>query len=80
MPIQQAKSLPTLYDDVKGYDLVLVPDAPLASALNRQLNRPHLGRFATTPRRLAAGQRERLESLLKKWCLCTLRDPRRISK
>ena len=61
MPIQQAKSLPALYDDVKGYDLVLVPDAPLASALNRQLDRPHLGTFATTPRRLAAGRREQVE-------------------
>ncbi|MCY4731918.1 PD-(D/E)XK nuclease family protein [Natronomonas gomsonensis] len=61
MPIQQAKSLPALYDDVKGYDLVLVPDAPLASALSRQLDRPHLGTFATTPRRLAAGRREQVE-------------------
>ncbi len=61
MPIQQAKSLPALYDDVRGYDLVLVPDAPLASALNRQLDRPHLGTFATTPRRLAAGRREQVE-------------------
>lgn len=61
MPIQQAKSLPSLYEDVKGYDLVLVPDAPLGSALNRQLDRPHLGNFATTPRRLAAGRREQLE-------------------
>jgi hypothetical protein len=61
MPIQQAKSLPTLYNDVREYDLVLVPDAPLASALNRQLDRPHLGTFATTPRRLAAGRREQVE-------------------
>jgi hypothetical protein len=61
VPIQQAKSLLALYDDVKGYDLVLVPDAPLASALNRQLDRPHLGTFATTPRRLAAGRREQVE-------------------
>lgn len=61
MPIQRAKSLPSLYEDVREYDLVLVPDAPLASALNRQLDRPHLGNFATTPRRLAAGRREQVE-------------------
>lgn len=61
MPIQQAKSLPSLYEDVRGYDLVLVPDAPLASALNRQLDRPHLGAFATTPRRVAASRREQVE-------------------
>jgi len=61
VPIQQAKSLPSLYEDVREYELILVPDAPLASALNRQLDRPHLGTFATTPRRLAAGRREQLE-------------------
>lgn len=61
VPIQQAKSLPSLYEDVKQYELVLVPDAPLASTLNRQLDRPHLGTFATTPRRLAAGRREQVE-------------------
>ncbi|RAW46242.1 hypothetical protein DQW50_05600 [Halorubrum sp. 48-1-W] len=61
MPIQRAKSLPSLYEDVREYDLVLVPDAPLASALNRQLDRPHLGNFATTPRRVAAGRREQVE-------------------
>jgi hypothetical protein len=46
---------------VAAYDLVLVPDAPLASALNRRLDRPHFGTFATTPRRLAAGRREAAE-------------------
>jgi hypothetical protein len=61
MSIRQAKPLQVLYDDVKEYDLVLVPDAPLASALNRHLDRPHLGDFATTPRRLAAGRREEVE-------------------
>ncbi|QSG08571.1 PD-(D/E)XK nuclease family protein [Halapricum desulfuricans] len=61
MPIQRAKPLETLYDEVKQYDLVLVPDAPLASALNRHLDRPHLGDFATTPRRAAAGRREQVE-------------------
>ena len=61
MPIKQAKSLSDLYEEVREYDLVLVPDAPLASALNRHLDRPHLGNFATTPRRLAAGRREQVE-------------------
>jgi hypothetical protein len=61
MPIKQAKPLSNLYDDIREYDLVLVPDAPLASALNRHLDRPHIGNFATTPRRLAAGRREQVE-------------------
>ena len=61
MPIRRAKPLDTLYDEVREYDLVVVPDAPLASGLNRRLDRPHLGAFAITPRRLAAGRREHAE-------------------
>ncbi|MDL0145134.1 PD-(D/E)XK nuclease family protein [Halobacterium salinarum] len=61
MPITRAKPVDTLYDEVRNYDLVIVPDAPLASGLNRRLDRPHLGSFAITPRRLAAGRRERAE-------------------
>ena len=61
MPIQRARSLADLYTSVADYDLVLVPDAPLASALNRRLDRPQFGTFATTPRRLAAGRREQAE-------------------
>jgi len=60
----RAKPLDDLYEDVAGYDLVVVPDAPLASALNRRIARPHLGTFAITPRRLAAGRREESEDRL----------------
>ena len=61
MPIRRAKSAADLYEEVSEYDLVVVPDAPLASAINRRLDRPHFGTFATTPRRLAAGRREQAE-------------------
>ncbi|MFW5958880.1 MAG: PD-(D/E)XK nuclease family protein [Natronomonas sp.] len=61
MPIQRARTVDVLYDAVAEYDLVLVPDAPLASAINRRLDVPHFGTFATTPRRLAAGRREQAE-------------------
>jgi len=57
----RAKQIDDLYEEVAGYDLVVVPDAPLASALNRRIDRPHLGSFAITPRRLAAGRREEAE-------------------
>jgi len=57
----RAKPIDALYEDIAEYDLVVVPDAPLASALNRRLDRPHLGSFAVTPRRLAAGRREEAE-------------------
>ncbi|MBX0297065.1 PD-(D/E)XK nuclease family protein [Haloarcula nitratireducens] len=64
MSITRAKSLDTLYTDCKDFDLVLVPDAPLASALNRHLDKPHFGPFAITPRRLAAQRREAAEDRL----------------
>ena len=64
MPFPRAKAPEQLYDDVADYDLVITPDGPLASALNRQLDRPHLGPFATPPRRLAAGRREKAEDRL----------------
>ncbi|MDB9232541.1 PD-(D/E)XK nuclease family protein [Halorubrum ezzemoulense] len=61
MPIRSAKDAASLYAEVRDYDLVVTPDAPLASAINRRLDRPHFGTFATTPRRLAAGRREQAE-------------------
>ncbi|ELZ44551.1 hypothetical protein C463_08214 [Halorubrum californiense DSM 19288] len=61
MPIRRAKPAESLYADVADYDLVVTPDAALASAINRRLDRPHFGTFATTPRRLAAGRREQAE-------------------
>jgi hypothetical protein len=62
--ITRAKSTDSLYEDCAEYDLVLVPDAPLASALNRRLDHPHFGPFAITPRRLAARRREQAEDRL----------------
>jgi hypothetical protein len=43
---------------------VITPDGPLASAINRQLDRSHLGPFAIPPRRLAVGRREESEDRL----------------
>jgi hypothetical protein len=62
--ITRAKSIDSLYEDCKDFDLVLVPDAPMASALNRRLDQPHFGPFAITPRRLAARRREQAEDRL----------------
>ena len=64
MSIRRTKSIGSLYEECKGFDLVLVPDAPMASALNRRLDRPHFGPFAITPRRLAARRREQAEDRL----------------
>ena len=64
MSITRAKSIDFLYEECKDFDLVLVPDAPMASALNRRLDQPHFGPFAITPRRLAARRREQAEDRL----------------
>lgn len=61
MPISRAKSIDQLYEECRDFDLVIVPDAPLADAINRRLDRPHFGAFAITPRRLAAQRREGAE-------------------
>lgn len=61
MSFPRARPIDDLYEAVAGHDLVVVPDAPLASALNRRIDRPRLGSFAITPRRLAAGRREEAE-------------------
>ncbi|UWG47100.1 Uncharacterized protein HSRCO_0809 [Halanaeroarchaeum sp. HSR-CO] len=61
MPIQRLRPLQSIYDDVADHDLVIVPNNPLADALNRRLDAPHFGTFATTPRRLATGRREASE-------------------
>ena len=64
MSITRAKSVDSLYEECKDFDLVLVPNAPMASALNRRLDQPHFGPFAITPRRLAARRREQAEDRL----------------
>ncbi|WP_121821045.1 PD-(D/E)XK nuclease family protein [Halostella salina] len=56
MTVQRARSIDDLYAEVADYDLVLTTDAPLSLALNRRIDRPHLGRFAATPRMLASGE------------------------
>ena len=52
--MQRAKTIDELYEEVKGYDLVLCNDAPLATALNNRVDVPRLDALAVTPRQLAA--------------------------
>ncbi len=47
------KSIDEIYDEVKEFDLVITNDAPLATALNGRIEKPHVGGFAYTPRQLA---------------------------
>ncbi|MDR1954777.1 MAG: PD-(D/E)XK nuclease family protein [Candidatus Methanoplasma sp.] len=54
--MRRAKSIDELYEEVRGYDLVLTNDAALATALNARIDRPRIGGFAYTPRHLAGDQ------------------------
>jgi len=73
LKVNETRSIEELFQEVKSYDLVLTVDAPLADALNARLERPRLGHFATTPRRLALNElspdkkifREKSELFLK---------------
>lgn len=47
------KSIDEIYGEVEDYDLVITNDAPLATALNGRIGKPHVGGFAYTPRQLA---------------------------
>ncbi len=61
MSLKRSKPIDRLSHEAANYDLVIVPDSPLADALNRRLERPHFGPFAITPRRLATRRRETAE-------------------
>lgn len=52
--LRKSKSIKEIYDEVKDYDLVITNDAPLATALNKLVDKPRLGYFAMTPRQIAS--------------------------
>lgn len=53
MLMKRAKTIDELYDEVKDYDLVIVNDMPLCTALNARVRRPTLGQFCMTARNIA---------------------------
>ncbi len=67
--IDKRKSIDQLYQEVKDFDLVLTLEPVLAEALVARLEKPVLGHFATTPRRLIyseeGGEQFRQEVFLK---------------
>ncbi len=52
--MRKLKSIDSIYDEVKDCRFVLTNDAPLATALNKLVDRPSIGPFAMTPRQVAA--------------------------
>jgi hypothetical protein len=59
--LNKTKSIDELYSELSEHDRVLTADAALADALNRRLDRPVEGVFASTPGRLA-GRGEETDS------------------
>ncbi|MCL2148101.1 MAG: PD-(D/E)XK nuclease family protein [Methanomassiliicoccaceae archaeon] len=54
--MRRAKSIDELYEEVKGYELVITNDAALATALNARVDAPRIGGFAYTPRHIAGDE------------------------
>jgi len=52
--MKRAKSIDEIFQEVKGYDLVVTNDAALATALNARIEDPVVGFFAMTPKQIAA--------------------------
>ncbi|MDR0791595.1 MAG: PD-(D/E)XK nuclease family protein [Methanomassiliicoccaceae archaeon] len=48
-----AKTIDELYEEVKGYDIVISTDAALVTALNNRIGTPRIGRLASTPMMIA---------------------------
>lgn len=51
--MRRVKTIDELYDEVKGFDVVLCNDLSLMTALNNRVDRPYIGNFALTPSRIA---------------------------
>ncbi len=50
----KVKSIAELYEEVKEFDLVITNDAPLATALNKLVDKPRLELLAMTPKQIAS--------------------------
>lgn len=51
--IKKSKSIEEIYNEAKNYDMVITSDAPLATALNKLVDKPRLEYLAMTPRQIA---------------------------
>ncbi len=54
--MDRLKTIDEIYDEVRGYDLVITNDAALETALNGRISEPRVGIFAITPRHIAVHQ------------------------
>ena len=54
--VRQARTIDSLYEEVRDADLTLTTEPPLALALDRRVDTPRLGRVAATPRSHVSGE------------------------
>ena len=52
--MKRAKTIDEIFQEVRGYDLVMTNDAALATALNARIEDPVVGFFAMTPKQIGA--------------------------
>lgn len=52
--LRRSKSILQIYEETKQYDLVITNDAPLATGLNKLIEKPRLEYFAMTPKQIAS--------------------------
>ena len=52
--LRRSKSILQIYEETKHYDLVITNDAPLATGLNKLVEKPRLDYFALTPKQIAS--------------------------
>ena len=52
--LRRSKSILQIYEETKHYDLVITNDAPLATGLNKLVEKPRLDYFSLTPKQIAA--------------------------
>jgi len=69
--VKVAKSIDELYNEVKGYDIVISNDAALVTALNNRIDVPRVGRLASTPKMIAKDHEDAVLEKLMDAGLCT---------
>ena len=52
--LRRSKSILQIYEETKKYDLVITNDAPLATGLNKLIEKPRLEYFSMTPKQIAS--------------------------
>ncbi|MCL2712516.1 MAG: PD-(D/E)XK nuclease family protein [Methanomassiliicoccaceae archaeon] len=66
-----AKTIDELYDEVKDYDIVISGDASLVTALNNRIDRPMIGRLASTPKMIAKDHEDVILEKLMQLGICS---------